>query len=280
MDGEWGLWYYNADMVEQAGYDPMEPPMETWSDMLEVANGIKEETGKGPVGLIGTDTEGLTVQWSGFYFTTGERSWLNEDGTQAIIDQESGVRTAQLYSDIVEQDLVPEGALNNNQFDVRNLFTSEEVAMYQVGSWERDILTEKSDVRFGITGLPTIPGGRTSSMYGGWNWVINADSQVKDPAWDLIKEFTTADAQLRTASLPPAIVEASEERYSDWEDPLGRTVGPTLLEQIKNSGPRPIHPEYPSMSEAFRGEMQKVFLGDSSAEEAMSSAASKINDLL
>jgi multiple sugar transport system substrate-binding protein len=152
--------------------------------------------------------------------------------------------------------------------------------MYQVGSWEKAILEEKSDVRFGITGLPIAPGGSVGSMYGGWNWVINKDSRSTDAAWDLITRFTTSDAQLRTASLPPALKAASEERFSEWTDPLGRNVGPTLIDQIENASPRPVHPEYPSMSEVLRGQMQSVLLGETSPSDAMSTATSKINELL
>jgi multiple sugar transport system substrate-binding protein len=280
MDGEWGLWYYNADLVEQAGYDPMDPPFETWDDMMQVGTDIKEQTGNAPVGLMGSDTETLSAQWSGFYFTTGAQSWLTEDKTSAIIDQEPGVRTATLYKDLLDQELIPPGTPNNNQFDVRNLFTSEQIAMYQVGSWEKAILEEKSDVRFGITGLPTSPGGSVGSMYGGWNWVVNTESNNKDAAWDLITRFTTKDAQLRTASLPPALKAASEEQFSEWNDPLGRNVGPTLIEQIENASPRPVHPKYPSMSEVLRGQMQSVLLGETSPSDAMSAAASNINDML
>ncbi|POG54159.1 ABC transporter substrate-binding protein [Haloferax marisrubri] len=280
MDGEWGLWYYNADMVEEAGYDPMDPPMETWDDVIQVAKDIKANTGKAPISMTGADTETLSAQWSGFYFTTGASSWLNDDQTEAVIDQESGVKTAQFYQTLNEEGLLPNGTANNNQFDMRKLFTTGQTAMYQVGSWERDILTEKSDINFGITSNPMAPGGEKSSMYGGFNWVMNKNSNAKDGAWQLIERLTTKEAQLNTASLPPAMISASEERFSDWKDPLGRDAGSLLLEQVSNAKPRPVHPKYPSMSTALRQSMQSVLLGDMTAEEAMNDTASKINELL
>lgn len=277
--GSWGLWYYNADMIEEAGYDPMEPEfMRTWDQILDVAPDVKEANEKAPIGIVGADKAGLSVQYTGLFCTSGNNTWLNEEQSSSLLNEDPGLRTAQYYQSLTEEDLLPSGVTNVDQNQMRQLFLNEEIAMYQVGSWERDIIEEQSDIRYGITYLPKMPGGRTSMFGGGFHWVVNQSSDVKDAAWEFITEMTRPEVLLETQSLPPALQEATEQRFDGWTDGLGRDVGHVQLEQMRNAGGFPVHPNTASMNETYRPELQQVLLGNKTAEEAMNDADETITN--
>lgn len=280
MVGHWGSLYYNANVFKQAGLDPMNPDFKTWPEFFEVAKTIKQETGVRPIGFSGADHFQSTIQWTGLYTTTGAETWLNDDKTEAIIDQEPGVKTMQIYEKAKNEDLLPKGAVSTNASGMRQLFMEDKTAMYHNGAWEKGILQEKYDGDFGITWLPQAPNGRPSGFGGGWFWTLNKKSDVKDVGWELIKYLNDVDTMLDWTALAPAFKDGLERRFDGFQDGLGREVGNIFVEEIKNSGFVAFHPEMPTISDKFLTEFQKVVGGQKSSEKAVSDAAEKINGVI
>jgi multiple sugar transport system substrate-binding protein len=277
MDGHWGLIFYNKDLMAEAGFSPDFPPITYWDEFIEVAQALtrpdEEQYG---YAVMGAMDEGISATWTGWYATTGAKSWLNEDKTRAVVNQANGVRAAKFKTDLaLVHKVSPPGVANWDQWDNRSLFETGKLAMYMVGTWEIDILKEEApDINFSFTYLPRPRNGVKGSMYGGWNWSINVNSKYPDAAWEFIEMATTIDNQDAISSLPPALVAAAKRRFATWER------GYVALEQILGSIPRPVHPSYPEMSRAMQIGIQSILLEEKSVEEAMDWVTAEIDKIL
>lgn len=279
MSGHWGSLYYNADMLEQAGYDPMEPNFRTWPEFLDVARDVKEEFDIRPVGFSGADHIHSTVQWHGFFTTTGTGSWLNEDQSGTVLNEEPGIRTAELHQTALEDELLPDGVVNQNALDHRELFQSKQLFAYQTGSWEKAALDE-SDIRYGVTYNPQAPDGQASGFSGGWSYVIPDGVENVDESWELIEHLMQTDTLSSYAGLPPILTDGLENVFDGFQDGLGRDVGDIFVEEILNASFPTIHPNQGRMWSAQREQLQQLLLGNKDAEQAMNDLDSSITDLL
>jgi ABC-type glycerol-3-phosphate transport system substrate-binding protein len=280
MSGHWGSLYYNPDMLEQAGYDPMEPDFTTWPEFLDVARDVRDAVGVKPIGFSGADHIQTTVQWSGFFHTTGQDSWLTEDKSDTVLDAQPGIDTAKFVEEAVTDDLVPDGIVNMNGIDLRELFKSEQLFAYQTGSWEKHILDEESNVNYGITYNPQHPDGRPSGFSGGWFFTIPKGAANQDEAWGLIEHLMQVDTLTEWAQLPPILTDGLEQTFEGFQDGLGRDVGDIFVEEILNAAFPTIHANQGQMWAAQRLEYQQLLLGNKTSEQAMSDLADKVRDLL
>ena len=280
MSGHWGSLFYNADMLEQAGYDPMNPEFETWPEFISVAQDVKDAVGVQPVGFSGADHIHTTVQWSGFFHTTGRGSWLNDDQTDTWLDKEAGISTAQFTQSAVENDLLPSGTVNSNANGLRELFISEELFAYQVGGFENAILKEESDIDFGITWNPQAPDGEPSGFSGGIFYAMPRGASNQDETFQLVEHMMQLEWLNQYAQLPPVRPDGLESFFEGTTDGLGRDVSNIFIEEVSNSGFPTIHVNQGRMWEAQRQEIQEIILGQKTAEEAMTDLAHRIRELL
>ena len=277
MDGHWGLIFYNQDLMVEAGFSPDFPPITYWDEFVEVAQALTNpDKGQYGYAVMGAKDEGISATWTGWYATTGAKSWLNEDKTRAIVNQADGVRAAKFKTDLaLVHKVCPPGVAAWDQWDSRSLFETGKLGMYMVGTWEIDILKEEApDINFSFAYLPRPRDGVKGSMYGGWNWSINTNSKYPEAAWDFIEMTTTINNQEAISSLPPALIEAAKRRFATWEK------GYVALDQILGAIPRPVHPSYPEMSRAMQIGIQNILLGEKNAQEAMDWVTTQINKIL
>lgn len=280
MSGHWGSLFYNANMLEEAGYDPMNPEFETWPEFIQVAKDVKDAVGVQPIGFSGADHIHTTVQWSGFYHTTGRKSWLNDDKSDTWLDKEAGVSTAQFTQTAVEEDLLPQGTPNTNANGLRELFKSEELFAYQVGGFENAILKEQTDLDFGITWNPQAPDGEPSGFSGGIFYALPEGSSNQDEAFALVEHLMELEYLNEYAQLPPVRPNGLEDFFEGTTDGLGRDVSNIFIEEVANSGFPTIHINQGKMWEAQRTEVQNIILQNKTAEEAMGDLADRIRELL
>lgn len=280
MSGHWGSLYYNPDMLEKAGYDPENPNFRTWPEFLDVARDVRDAVDVKPIGLSGADHIQTTVQWSGFYHTTGEDSWLNEDQSDTLLDKQPGIDTAKFTETAVKDGLVPDGVVNMNGINLRELFKSEQIFAYQTGSWEKAILDEQSDVNYGITYNPQHPDGRPSGFSGGWFFVIPKGAENQDATWKLVEHLMQLKHINEYAQLPPILTDGLKTTFDGFKDGLGRDVGDIFIEEIKNAAFPTIHNNQSKMWSAQREEYQHILLQNKTAEQAMSDLGDRVRDLL
>ena len=118
--------FYHSDLFEQAGLDPNEPP-ETWDDFLATARTINEELGIYGVAFA------LDDPW---IFETSVRSnggeFLNEDGTEAMLDSDIAIATLSDWGTGVEDGSI---LYNADFFETLQTFGGQQVGMFAVSSY-------------------------------------------------------------------------------------------------------------------------------------------------
>lgn len=280
MSGHWGSLFYNPDMLEQAGYDPENPNFETWPEFLDVAEDVKSEVGVQPVGMAGADHIHNSVQWTGFYMTTGENSWLTEDRSDTILDQDPGVRTAEFTEAAASRDLLPQGVVNMNASNLRELFINEELFAYQVGGFDNSIIKEQTDMEFGITWNPQAPDGEASGFSGGLFYTIPRGAPNQEETWQLIEHLMRLEYLNGYAQLPPIRQNGLENFFEGTTDGMGRDVSEIFITEVQNASFPTIHQNQGQMWSAQRSEIQEIMLGRKTGEEAMSDLAGRVRELI
>lgn len=280
MSGHWGSLFYNANMLKQAGYDPMNPEFETWPEFIQVAKDVKEAVGVQPIGFSGADHIHTTVQWSGFFHTTGRKSWLNDNKTDTWLDKDAGISTAQFTQTAVKEDLLPKGTANTNASGLRELFKAEELFAYQVGGFENAILKEQTDLDFGITWNPQAPNGEASGFSGGIFYALPKGSSNQNEAFALVEHLMQLEHLNEYAQLPPVRPNGLKDFFKGTTDGLGRDVSNIFIKEVANSGFPTIHINQGKMWEAQRTEVQNIILEKKTAKKAMTDLANRIRELL
>jgi ABC-type glycerol-3-phosphate transport system substrate-binding protein len=166
----------------------------------------------------------------------------------------------------------PEGVANSITEDMRELFLNESLATEWWPALEQPTLLG-SELDWGFVN-GTAPEGMTPvGTYGGWNLVVYESSQHKDEAWEFIQFLTSPEINAKVVDLIPANVEAATAFLNETRR------GPELiLEHLDNALPRPLSPEYLSVSLIQQELAQAIFTG-TPVEDAVATACEQINAL-
>ena len=178
---------WNAELFEQAGLNPEEPPA-TWDDLVRYSRTIKEKTGKFGYGMVARRNAGNTP------YRFMPQCWaygggaLDETATAPRYEQVSldsaGTKAAlqASYDMYVRDKSVPVSALTNTQNENQDPFISGNLAMMISHPSEYAVMTDKaarlsgderaradrvvSKMRYGL--IPKGP-ARRAVAFGGWN---------------------------------------------------------------------------------------------------------------
>lgn len=186
---------YNKSVFDEAG---VEYPADdwTWEDFLEVGGQLKESMDEGQFPL---------------YFNTSASYGLNaltrQQGSTYIIEEEDGTLTPNFDSEefrtalnqlleLQEKELSPH-LINNADYDYLSSLISGNLAVAAVPSWEISAIATSGleDGSFGAVAFPS-NNGSSSTDTNGLAYVMNAASENKEAAWDLMK-FLTSDEGAR-----------------------------------------------------------------------------------
>ncbi len=125
---------WNASIFEEAGLDPERGP-DTWEELVQFSNQIKENTGKNGYGLVARTNAGNTPfrfmpqLWA---YSAGALDEANDAPTYETIaiNSDGGKAALQLSYDMYVRDKsVPVSALTNTQTENRDPFIANQLAM-------------------------------------------------------------------------------------------------------------------------------------------------------
>ncbi|MFB0545866.1 MAG: extracellular solute-binding protein, partial [Anaerolineae bacterium] len=122
-------------------------------------------------------------------------------------------------------------------------------------------------------------GKESAACLGGWNLGISKFSQHPDEAFRLIAFLTNPEQQAYKAigsgqnPTRASVYEMEEviEANPFWEEFL-----PVLL----GAKPRPVHPDYPEMSEVIYTEVHAALVGEQDAATATENIATQLEEIL
>lgn len=262
--------YYNKDLMEEAGLDPDNPPMDRESYMAAL-EAFKEN-----------DIQGM---WISPYYFTGGLSWMaltwqnggqlfSEDGMEATFNQEPGVDALTWMRSLVEDGYSPE---NVDQDADHVAFTQGKNAFHWNGIWQAQNYAEVDGLNYGVAPLPQI-GSQRAAWAGSHNFVITqqADEDQQQAAAVFIKYIIDHSVEWAKAGQVPAsaeVRESTEFQELDYQS--------TLAEQLEYVQFPPAVPGIagvidPVMIEGY----QSAILGNKEPQASLDEAAGQADQLL
>jgi multiple sugar transport system substrate-binding protein len=254
--------FYNKDLFEQAGIS--EPP-KTWDELVNVAKQIKDKTGVDGFGLPMTNLEGQAYF---SYFSWGNGGDWKKDG-EWVLNSPENVEAVQFMSDLVNKHKVtnPQPTAINRD-EMHKVFGSGRIGMMISANFLPTILkSESPDLNYDVAPIPVNEGKDPINL--GVEDFLMVFKSTKNP--DAVSEFLDFFYQ--------------DERYQEFMTnegmlPATKAVGVAMskadpftakfIDQLPIAKFYPLtDPRFPQLRTEQINAVQKVLLGEASAQEAL-----------
>ena len=267
---------YNKAIFEAAGIDPEAPPLATHEEFLETSRALVE-SGEVTAAIWPSPTGEFFQNWFDFYplFIAETGQQLVEDGA-ATFASDGGFAVADFWRTMYEEGLSPQEPYNGDAF------AAAESAMSIVGPWAIPVYGE--DIEWGVVPVPTSGGTAPEETY-----TFSDEKSIgmftacenQATAWDVLK-FATSEEQdgallEATGQMPmrTGLVDTYAEYFEAnpdlvvFADQADRTVEvPNVANSIE---------VWQTLRDAWS---ESVIFGDSDPQEALTEAASTIDELV
>jgi ABC-type glycerol-3-phosphate transport system substrate-binding protein len=204
-----GLFFYNKDLMEEAGLDPVADAPKNFDEFTEVSKRLVRELNPGDtLKTIAWDPWQMAGPPALIYFSLGKDcKTVSADHTESMLDQECAVNTAKRFDNYIQEVYGPYGgyeALIRWYADVAGVetgaaqvqgFIKSQQAFYVSGSWTIGQVNQGNpDMNFSILPVPGFEGPQGSVSKHGWSYAIAQDTKHPEAAFDFLK-FITLDPE-------------------------------------------------------------------------------------
>lgn len=262
------VFVWRKDFFEEAGLNPEAPPKD-WDEMLEFAEKLAVK-------------EGDTVVRGGFSLEPADHRLYTLMARQAgctlydpqtnmpKLADEAGIKALQYFKEIEPYSIVYNPAPGANT--LRSFLTSESAMAYVTTEEISSMVSSDPSLedKIGVSAYVPAVNGADSTWCGYRLFAINADSKVKDAAWEVIRYLMTEESnknRLENANVPPAWKKLLDEYQS-----VNPKVNEPAAKAIAVGEPFPKTDWMASYAEAVRNAQQEVIYGEKTPEEAMKDA--------
>ena len=268
--------FYNKDLLKKAGVDPENPPLSTYDDFLATSDKIVS-SGAAKAAIWPAPSSEFFQSWFDFYplyaAATGGQQLVEDD--KATFDTEEGQGVANFWATMYQKGYAQQEAYNGDSF------ADGKAAMAIVGPWAVAVYGDK--VNWGVAPVPTADGTSPDDT---WTFSdaknVSIFSACENPgtAWEVLKFATSEDedGQLleKTGQMP--MRDGLEDTYADYFK--SHPDYTTFAAQAARTVEVPNVPNSIEIWQTFRDAYSKsVIFGEEDVNDALSSAAGKIDDL-
>ncbi|MFJ2555954.1 MULTISPECIES: sugar ABC transporter substrate-binding protein [unclassified Streptomyces] len=264
--------YYRTDLAEKAGIDKAPA---TWKELRDLATAYQQKAGT---------RWGLSIQPSGLDTVQNFYSFLYSAGGEIVDDKgEAAIDSPQAVKALKEYGSYFDKGLSNKSvqpgYDVTKDFGNGRVPMFFGGPWHVTLLNEGQPQIAGKWAVANVPADASSvSMAGGSSLVISKDSEHKAAATRFITYLTDtkgqADWYKRTKDLP---ANTSAWTSGDLADDTNLQVFKKQMDTAKSA---PSLAAWTEITDKVDQAIAKVTQGKASAEDALKTAQSQIEELV
>ena len=272
---------YNKDLFEEAGLDPEAPPA-TWEELVSMAETLTKRSADGALEVSGflaqDETVSAEITTNMFYqllWSLGGEI-MNEDKTEVVYNSEAGVRALQLYVDLIQTDRVYDIGFGAGTTGGEQPFYRDQAAMIMAGPFDLVFIEQfRPDMDFGVALLPAPEGGAPAPLIDSFALFMMAGAANQGAACEFVKFAATPEAQtdfaLLSRRLPAHVGAVQDPAFQD--DP----VLSVFIDALNQGRALPIIPEWAEMEAALITELQLALSGEKSPQEALDTAAEKVN---
>jgi multiple sugar transport system substrate-binding protein len=274
--------YYNTDMLTQAGFDA---PPTTWEGLLEMAQAMKDQgIAEYPIVLPWGQIEASITQFVALLYGNGGQ-FFDEAGAPAFNSPEA-VETLQWMVDAVASGLVNPASTTYGEEDARNAISAGKAAFTINWAYMYDLANNPDESTVpGQIAMAMMPvsqkgadaGIESSSNNGSMAFAVAAGSENAQAAFDFVTYLTSKDVQKRYAA------HVTPLWTSLASDPELLAAQPVLLDMFAKQWPfahvRPKVPYYLEMSQNLQVAIQEALIGSKSAQQALDDAVATAVEL-
>lgn len=274
--------YYNTDMLQQAGFSA---PPTTWEEMLTMAQAMKD---KGiveyPVVLSWAQIEAAITEFVAFLYGNGGQFF--DDAGTPVFNSPAAVAVLQWMVDALKSGLVNPASTTYGEEDSRNTISAGKAAFTVNWAYMLDLANnpDESTVagKMGMALMPVFAAGKaagiiSSTNNGSMGFGVSAGSAQADAALAFITYLTSKDVQKRYAAHVTPLWK------SLYADPELLAAQPVLLDMFAKQWPtahvRPKVPYYLEMSQSLQVAIQEALAGSKTPQEALDEAVGVATDL-
>lgn len=255
--------FFNKDLFDEAGLDyPTDVETWDWDTFYTAASEISS---------LGEEIKGfgMNAWWAnwGYWVNAAGSSFFNEDRTACGMDNEATVTGLSFAANLFAEGLaVPWGE------DSEPPFLAGNVGMFINGRWATPGTVANADFAWDVVALPTGPAGDSNWLFWG-AYVVNAETEHPEEAWELVMKLTSTDVQGQIAALGANI---PSRAYSDpaAADAFLATFDGAINNQAFLDGllvgvaEAPLwNGDWSEIDRVYGSEVTKVFSGEQSAED-------------
>lgn len=276
--------FYRTDLLEKYN---LAPP-QTWEELIAASKIVMEgEDNPQLYGFVSmwAKIEGLFMNWLSFTGGNGA-SFFDADGNVAVDSPEAIAATQAMVDILHTHEIAPQSILNMRPDDARTLFQQGRAVFLMVQDFVHAPLSAADSPvagKFDFKRNPYFEGhadGHSTAM-GGWLLAVNANSENKEKAAELIKTFTAYDRQL-AAALDANRAPGRSDVYTDAKlanagilAKLGANYDVGVVRPSAQTGNL-----YPRVSEVMQLEITNALHQRKTPEEAMGDAARQVKEIL
>ena len=285
----YGLLFYRTDLFEQAG---LEVPR-TFEELKEAAAFFTDNPDYPDVfGYAMNNQRGAAAgqQYFEWAFSAGVSPWAsNTVGAEdpyadltPTMNGEDSVALVQFFKDMTSYG--PPGVESYAWDERATGFANGSLAMINDWSVRAQIASDPATSaiagKFAAALMPHAEGAETVSPVGGWVMCMNAHSEQKDAAWDLIRWFSSPEIHKEFVldGGPPSRVSAMEDSEIQAKWPW--TVQLNEARQTAWSEGRPRHPLTFQLIDETGIEVNRAIIGEKTPQEAMDDANAQAQKML
>ena len=253
--------YYNVDLFEMAGLDYPDDTW-TWEDLRNAARALTTDDVWGFAASLSSQTVvfDLIGQNGG--------QMLSEDGMHVLYGTPEACAALQFLYSFHEEGTSPDQA-TLDETNAPTLFFNQRVAMLYDGSWMARFW---ADVDFPVNVAPLPAGTQRSNIVHGLSYVIAADTENPEDAWQLVKFLGSHEAHMMQ-SATGAVISGRAGTQQRWVDSFGDDLDAQVhLDELPYAKPYPVAP-LPGWNYYAHQVLVDAFRGNVSFPEACTLAA-------
>jgi multiple sugar transport system substrate-binding protein len=266
-----GLLYSRSDLLEQAGYSA---PPETWDELKEMALKTSQDTGT-PNGFVfqGRNYEGGVCNGLEYIRTHGGDVLSGVTSGEVVIDSPEAAAGLEMYHSMITDGVAPQAVTSYTETESVPVFgNGEAVFLREWPGTYGDIAGGNYKVKkdqVAVSQIPVAPGNESSSTLGGWTYMINAQTDMPDEAWEFVK-FMSSFESFKFIATNGGYIAARKAILDDTEVqeaiPTVKLAKDVLLDYATS---RPVTEFYGDMSLEMQDQFNNALTGDTSPQQAV-----------
>jgi multiple sugar transport system substrate-binding protein len=277
-----GVLYSRSDLLEKAGYSA---PPKTWDELKEMALKISQDEGI-PNGFVfqGKNYEGGVCDALEYIRTHGGDVLSNVTSGDVVIDSPEATAGLETYHSMITDGVAPKAVANYDETTSVPVFGNGEAVFLRewpgtYGDIAGGAYKIKAD-QVTVSPIPVASGNESSSTLGGWTFMINAQSDLQDEAWEFVK-FMSSYESFKFRAVNGGYISA---RKAILDDPAVQEAIPTvklakdvLLEYATS---RPVTQYYGDMSLEMQEQFNAALKGEVSPQQAVETLQKSLSSIM